>query len=302
MLTSNPVRLPATFPGQVPEDRTTPNAISITKWAAGGRSALPYFLYVPQNVNPLQPVLVAVHGISRNARKHAEVFAPLADATGRILVVPIFDAVSYRRYQRIGRDDCRADEALKDVLRDVTRRTKASTRWVDLFGFSAGAQFAHRFAMLNPKRVAHLMICSAGWYTLPDTNALFPYGTSPESSRGRRIGANFERFLAIPMLVIVGERDVNRDRRLRKEEYIDLVQGPTRVERAGRWASRLRELSASVGVQSDITSTVLPRCTHSFHQCVHRGELVERIREWLDHRPTLIRDRFSETPSMRSSL
>jgi pimeloyl-ACP methyl ester carboxylesterase len=253
-----------------------------TSHEASGGSRLRYYVHVPRQVNPAARVLVLVHGISRNVREHVDAFAGFSRDTGRVVVAPLFSQHGFRRYQRLGRDAFRADRALLDVLEQVQTATGLSTAVVDLFGFSAGAQFGHRFAMLHPGRIGKLALSSAGWFTDPALDDRFPYGTAEIFRPGKRARRNLTSFLAIPMLVMVGEHDVSRDRGLRKEGRLDRTQGFTRLERAGRWVRSLRQAAADSNVQADITFEVLPRCAHSFDQCVERGGLVDRVASWLD--------------------
>ena len=47
----------------------------------------------------------------------------------------------------------------------------------NLFGFSAGAQFVHRFIQFKPDaRFDKVVAGAAGWYTVPDNSIPFPYG------------------------------------------------------------------------------------------------------------------------------
>ena len=50
---------------------------------------------------------------------------------------------------------------------------------VDLVGFSGGAQFAHRFAMLYPGCVRRVVVAAAGWYTYIDPSRPFPLAAAP---------------------------------------------------------------------------------------------------------------------------
>ena len=128
--------------------------------------------------------LVAVHGIRRGAREQAALFGARAAALGRVVVAPLFDAERWPAYQRIG-GARRSDLALLELLESLRAEGLMGQARFDLFGFSAGAQFAHRFAMLHAERVHHLNVSSAGWYTFPD-NTAFPYGIgAPDRLAGR---------------------------------------------------------------------------------------------------------------------
>ena len=241
---------------------------------------VPYYLYVPGKVDPEAPVLVTVHGISRGADEHLEAFAPWAERSGRVLVAPLFSEAQCRRYQKVIVDRCQADRALFATLREVAEVTGVEIDRFDLFGFSGGAQFAHRFALLHPERVARLAVSSAGWYTVPDPGETYPYGLASGPRAVQRFRPKLEAFLEIPTLVLVGERDVERDAALRKEERVDQRQGLTRVERAARWSQALRRAATRAGVAAEVRFRSLPSCGHAFEDCVREGGLVEQVMEW----------------------
>ena len=250
--------------------------------APASRDAVPYYLYVPKRLRGDRRPLVAVHGISRNALRQARIFAPLAERSGRLLVAPLFSTVQCRRYQKVVVDDCRADSALMATLNDVAERSGVGTGRIDLFGFSGGSQFAHRFAMLYPDRVGRLALASAGWYTFPTPDDPFPYGIAGGSAEGRRIASSLDRFLRIPKLVLVGERDVERDAGLRKGARVDTRQGRSRVERAQRWAEAVRQAAQARRVPATVAFRILPGCGHDFAECAARAGLAERVVTWLD--------------------
>ena len=53
------------------------------------------------------------------------------------------------------------------MLQQVGRETGVSTEKVLIFGFSAGAHFAHRFALWKPDRVRAFVAYSAAWWSEP---------------------------------------------------------------------------------------------------------------------------------------
>ena len=246
---------------------------------------VPYFLFVPPQVRPGSRVVVSVHGISRNAEEHAGAFASPAAAAGRIVVAPLFAEDRHRRYQMAAGGTHGADQALLATLDDVAARTGADVSAVDLFGFSGGAQFAHRFAMLRPDRMARLALASAGWYTFPDGRERYPYGLESRGTRVRRMRRQLPEFAGIPMCVLVGERDTDRDAALRQGLPVDAQQGLTRVERAARWARAVREAALRSGVASDVRFRVLPDCGHSFEDCIARSQLADQVMAWFEARP-----------------
>src|SRR5690606_11819874 len=123
----------------------------------------------------------------------------------------------------------RADVALLRALEVVSFLSGVRTRQVLLFGYSGGAQFAHRFALLHPHRVDRLCVCAAGWYTWPaDHEQSFPIGLGRRRSGGSDLGhlarSNLDRFLRLPVSVAVGERDDRPDALTRGGSEVDVLQ------------------------------------------------------------------------------
>ncbi|GFE48432.1 hypothetical protein So717_01850 [Roseobacter cerasinus] len=244
-------------------------------WPATSRSVLPCWLALPEHPVPGQPPLVAVHGIRRGAEQQAALFAERAAAQGRVVIAPIFDKASWLGYQQAVLCG-RADLALLDLLLSLRVAGVVTTERFDLFGFSGGAQFAHRFAMLHPDRLRRLSVASPGWYTFPDT-ACYPYGLWPRPDHtdgwGHRLAANLHRFLTLPITVSVGACDSRRDRNTRSGPQIDAQQGPHRLARARSWAQALRRAACELRIQPDIALHVLPGCGHHFETCMRLGGL-----------------------------
>lgn len=241
---------------------------------------LRYLVFVPPGAGPDAPVLVSVHGVSRNAEDHARAFAPIADHAGAILVAPAFDATDYKGYQRLaarGRPGG-AGLALQEILAEVRQDTGCRTRDIHLFGYSGGGQFAHRFAMAWPEQVKKVAVASAGWYTLPDPAAEYPAGLRTQARHPWRCRP--ADFLRIPMLVAVGDRDTAQDDNLRRRAELDARQGTNRLERARRFTECMREAARCAGVPAHIEFCLLTNVAHSFADCMQVGNLGTRIEQF----------------------
>ena len=223
--------------------------------------------------------LVAVHGIRRRAQDQAALLAARAAELGRTIVAPLFDETNWPKYQQTVRRG-RADLALLSLMDDLKAEGFWSGDQFELSGFSGGAQFAHRFAMLHPDRVRRLTVCSPGWLTFPD-DAPFPYGLGNKPNRSTDWGAEarsrLDKFLSIPMTVAVGAKDCEPDANTRRGESIDRQQGNNRLERATRWTFAMRAEAHRRHVHAQIDLKILPRCGHSFNRCVRRGGLDKII-------------------------
>jgi pimeloyl-ACP methyl ester carboxylesterase len=246
---------------------------------AEGRSLMSRVLPGRDAGRAVQPTpLVALHGISRDAHALWQAFGPLAAAKGRALLVPRFSERDWPQFQQIGRS--RPDLALLDLL----RQSGLDGQRVDLFGFSGGAQLAHRFAMLYPHRVATLHLAAPGWFTLPETSAAWPLGLGPEASgRQRKFDPaalsrlQLPHYLGLKVRLWVGALDVERDASLRQTEALDALQGRTRLDRATRYAEAFFRAAHALRVRPDIDLTVLPGCGHDFATCAQTGSLAARV-------------------------
>jgi pimeloyl-ACP methyl ester carboxylesterase len=249
-----------------------------------GDRRLSYFIYVPRKCTEGAPVLVAVHGISHNAREQARAFAPLAERCGFVLVAPLFRKSAFPRYQQLGIASGsifpRADLALERMLQEVAELTGARTQRFHLFGFSGGGQFAHRYAMAHPERVLAVALGAPGWYTYPDPAEPYPFGTASRSASGLLTFCR-ESYLRVPMAVFVGQDDDARDLSLKQSPRLDRRQGTTRLKRGRRWIEAMRTSAAACGLQTRYDFHVLPGCGHSFRECMGAGRMGWSVFDFL---------------------
>lgn len=243
---------------------------------AGHPGAVPSAWVVhPDQATPA-PAVVAVHGLKREAERMAKLLCPRADATGRTIVLPVFEYQTWPRYQRAA---CRqrSDWALLALLRALRDECWITADAPDMSGFSGGAQFAHRFAWLYPTEVARLCLVAPGWWTFPDASGAYPYGIKTDRARDTsttfRLQANLARFLDREIDVRVGALDVEQDRNLRQTPGVMAQQGPNRLERAKAWTIAARRAAEARGVIPRIEFSVMQDCSHSFADCVANGLL-----------------------------
>jgi hypothetical protein len=87
---------------------------------------------------------------------------------------------------------------------------------------------------------------------------------------------NPEKFLRVPVEVLIGEKDVDTAN-LRRTERTNAQQGKTRVERARNWVAAMRAASGVFGIEPRIGLTVVPEVDHSFDRFCRDGALVDRV-------------------------
>ena len=241
-------------------------------------SDLKYLVAMPEEPDPRLAPLVLIHGILRDAKGMlAEVSKRLLTHAGRVIIAPVFDKRKWHGYQRVI-DKCRADLALLSLFETIKLNNIPEIRKFELLGYSGGAQFSHRFALLYPHLVQRLVLCSAGWYTFPD-NSGYPYGLSVPDSRmpGFTVFTrkNLAGFLQIPIEVYVGEKDTEIDKYTRTGSRINKQQGFNRVQRARNWVDAMKSAAHELDIRSRVKLKVLKDCGHDFRECLSRGKLIE---------------------------
>ena len=247
-----------------------------------GDPELRYYVYVPQQSSACTSQFVAVHGVSRNAREHAEMFSPLAEQYGVVLIAPVFSGRCFGDYQRLGRAGCgrRADYAIQLITREVESLTGADSNKISLFGFSGGGQFAHRYTMAHPDHVQRLVIGAAGWYTYPEASCKYPYGTAP-TPRLKGVRFNMKKFLQIPACVLVGQWDIKHDSGLNQSARIQQQQGMTRLERGRRWIAAMNRAAMAHGLNTPYEFTILPGVDHDFTRAMETGQMGQQVFSYL---------------------
>lgn len=134
-----------------------------------------YCLYVPScHLGQRQaeaPLLVVVHGSARTAEGFRDAFIEFAEEHGCVVLAPLFprSAVSadeldgYKLQPPLG---YRYDQVLLSIIEEVAAEYRTAREFY-LYGFSGGAQFAHRFAYLHPGRLKAVSIHAPGQVCLP---------------------------------------------------------------------------------------------------------------------------------------
>lgn len=226
------------------------------------------------------PPIVAIHGISRDSDAVVDAFLEASMDRRRIVIVPHFDKKHWPVFQRItGRH--RPDLGLLAILAALRQDGILGNQAFDLFGYSGGAQLAHRFSMLFPEKVNELHLGAAGWYTLPDRNLPYPLGLgkggNTRKSWHHLMANGLRQYLDRPITVYIGEQDVKEDRSLRSDTLLNQTQGRNRLERAQRYVDLVAQHQTGVDLPVTARLEVLADCGHDFLDCCRKGGLIRRI-------------------------
>lgn len=120
-------------------------------------------------------------------------WSQFADEQGLILLAPTFRTTleELKRGKGYYYPEQGSGLQVERALAELGRRTGFKTNELFIFGFSAGAHFAHRFALWKPDRVGAFVAYSAAWWsdpkaTLKDVPALIMCGESDERYEATR--------------------------------------------------------------------------------------------------------------------
>ncbi len=226
-------------------------------------------------------LLIAVHGVRRDAIEQLRAFAEQASGRGCHLLVPCFDAQHYPDYQRLGRPGHgqRADLHLIALVAGLAGEHGFDPSALRLYGHSGGAQFVHRFVMAHPDMVRRYALSAPGWYTFPDETLHYPLGTGHPPAEFPRLEA--WRYLRVPGRVFVGQREHAHSRLLRRNEALDQTQGRTRLDRARKWVQAMQLAARTQCLQASLDLVELPEGAHRFSGLVRRTALVREVLDFL---------------------
>ena len=200
-----------------------------------------YDLYVPPTYDGsrVYDVLVSVLPVHPDIPRYRplELFSDFADANEYLLVAPRFEMSS--GFQLLGMGTSfRYDHCLLEIVEEVggTYNTKAAQ--FDMFGYSAGGQFGHRFMYLHRDRLRAIAIGAPGTVTLPNTSENWPAGIgdvfAADGVDSEEISGYWPR-----ILLFVGDQDISTEFLTQTAEANRF--GLTRLQRAQTLHSALLE-------------------------------------------------------------
>lgn len=164
---------------------------------------------------PNGTVAILVHGSDRDPISMRAAFAGWAERTGTTLFLPYFpvgvpQGTGGDGYKQLRVGEIGFDELVWAMLDQFVASYDIRADRLAVFGFSGGAQFAHRLALVQPDRFSALAIGAPGNVTLLGSDD----GWWPGVNDFRR-EFGFERdhagLLQLPVYVTVGTEDDGRD-------------------------------------------------------------------------------------------
>ncbi len=221
--------------------------------------AVPVNMYVPDDATTKTPIVIVMHGASRDLPRYYGDWRKEGEKHGFIVVVPWFSKEAFPgsdNYNLGAVFDTDTGEtrpreqwtfaAIEPLFDAVVERVGGEQAQYSLFGHSAGSQFVHRFLYYVPEaRVRRAIAANAGWYTMPDFGIDWPYGLDASGVAPEVLESYFGRDL----VVLIGDADVIReDEDLRKTPEAEL-QGPHRFARGHTFFRVATARAADLGVE-----------------------------------------------------
>lgn len=237
-------------------------------------NALSVFYYRPQGWTPEKPVVIAMHGVKRNAKEYRDGWKLSADKYNLLVICPELSEKKYPgvRYYNLGNITDSEDEkgnlqprdkwifsVVNHVFTEVRARFGATSNTFTLFGHSAGSQFVHRAIFFSGDLAAGRIIsANAGWYTLPDFAIDFPYGLKNVPITKKDLAESFAR----PVTILLGESDVRaNDKVLRHTSQAD-AQGLNRLARGENFYYTAEAKAKELGVPFNWKLVTVPGIGH----------------------------------------
>jgi pimeloyl-ACP methyl ester carboxylesterase len=173
-----------------------------------------YCVYSPPRTSEnavLNNLLVYIHGEGRRFQLILNALRTLGNASGYMIVCPLFPANILRDgniegYKYLREGDLRYDEVMIDIVSEVRSAFDFVKPRFLLGGFSGGAQFAHRFLYLYPEMLEAVSIAAPGSVTLLDESLQWWPGIgSMERVFGRHI--DLEALKQVDIQLVIGDAD-----------------------------------------------------------------------------------------------
>lgn len=219
--------------------------------------------------------VVLVHGSDRDPVGLVRTFSTWADDHDTALVAPLFpggvpEPEDLDGYKQVLLPEFSFANILDAVQEDAIGRHGIPGGSFDLFGFSGGAQFAHRYALVRPANVRSLVVVAPGNVTLLAPGRRWWVGVDDlrDLGEGSTVAGDIRN---VPVLAMVGGDDDGRGVISISPEEPRWVPGAndsgvTRVERLQTLVSDWRAAGVRVG------HLIVPGVAHDFRPFVEPAQ------------------------------
>jgi poly(3-hydroxybutyrate) depolymerase len=204
-----------------------------------GNARLEVFTYKPRDYKK-GPLLVVIHGLTRNAESYRNSAIELAEGIGALVVAPRLDAERFPTtlFQRGGLLTPEGKVAprkqwtwqvVPKLVEAVRRQEGRPDMPYYLLGHSGGGQFLVRLAGFLPTEARRIVAANPGSHLFPTRDLPYPYGFG-ELPKELSDDQALKHYLAQPLTLYLGTADTQKTENLDMSETAN-KQGPTRYQR-----------------------------------------------------------------------
>lgn len=218
------------------------------------------------------PVLFVMHGVNRNADTYRNNWVELSEKHKILVIVPEFSKEQFPGSRMYNYGNLRTKDGtmnpeeewsyslIDPIFEHVKKTTGNRAKQYDLFGHSAGSQFAHRFFLFKQNtKVNRVVAANAGTYTMLDLDIDFPFGLKEMNYHERKLKNALERKL----IVQLGEEDTDPNHRNLNVSPEAMKQGKHRLERGENFYAKAKELANTLNADFKWTIRKVPRAEHN---------------------------------------
>lgn len=223
-----------------------------------GNPPVKVFYAEPPVINSKTSVVVVMAGRQRNADEYLDSWVSWGAKNNYLVLSPQFDEQNWPEplgynfgniatgKEANNKPNPKAKWAftvIEQMFEHAKKKFSVGAKRYLLFGHSAGGQFVHRFMLFMPENHVSLAIAAnPGFYTLPDTGVIFPYGLKnmPVAVSEKDV----KKWTGGDLILMRGTADVQRTESLRQTPEAD-AQGKNRFERAGFMFEQVKKANPS---------------------------------------------------------
>jgi poly(3-hydroxybutyrate) depolymerase len=232
-------------------------------------ATLRLFTYRPTDCTP-DLLLLAFHGVQRDAGPYRDHARPLADRLCALVVAPQFDKQRFPRdlyqYGGIVQNGVAVTPGGRtvDLVAPLAAWARAAAGSPQmpyvLLGHSAGAQFVDRVAAFATTDAARMVAANPSTWVMPSLAEPAPFGFGRFGPTGDAEAA-LRAYLARPLVVLLGDADTGKHNLAASPEA--MAQGPYRLARGRNAFRQARETAARMSWPFNWTLVEIPGVGHN---------------------------------------
>jgi poly(3-hydroxybutyrate) depolymerase len=245
-------------------------SFTFTGQGAFSETPITVYYYRAASAGPDAKVVFSMHGVGRNTKGARDNWTDAAEKHGLVVLAPEFDDKRFPRrlYQLGGMEQPDRSKWTFNLIEEIFDRVRSeealATPSYILFGHSAGAQFAHRFALVMDKaRVSTVVTANAGSYTMPEyagAPGTFPFPWALEESRVPPDA--LKGVLARKVIVLLGEKDTDTNDPDLARSREAMAQGAYRLERGQKFFATGKAQAQKMGTPFNWQIITVPGIGH----------------------------------------